>query len=413
MHDDRVVVVDEDGGDGRRKRFVQQVAAHVHDVERAGAGRDEVGALEALRRLGEDEARAVDASGPGHAPSPRERGQGKDRPDAAAAVLVALEPVTHADRRRREGGIPLGERLDLALGDAADPRGLGRRVAPRARHELVEALNVALDEAVVEGASPLQLRRDGPGEDHVGAWPERDVKIGLLGDLDPLGVDHHDLGAVPLRLVDDGHEVEVRPRDVVAPHDDELRVRGLLGPDARHRAVGARPGLGADAAAQGLSVEQGRAEAMEEAQIHRGVGEHAMRTRIVEGQHGLRPVGGDGGRHARVDEVERFLPGDPLEASLALGPHPAKRRREPARPVHEVRIQRLDLGAEHARGQRVGARAAHLDHAIVLDRHGEAARVRAVEGADARFLGDHGTSRVVRIVPRWMARELVDDGRVI
>ena len=47
-------------------------------------------------------------------------------------------------------------------------------------------------------------------------------------------------------------------------------VLDLLGPDARHRTEGAQPGLGADAAAEGLAVEEARAQAVEEAQVLAG-----------------------------------------------------------------------------------------------------------------------------------------------
>ena len=64
---------------------------------------------------------------------------------------------------------------------------------------------------------------------------------------------------------------------------------------------------------------------MEEPKIHRGAREHAVRARVVERENGLRPVLGDDGGEAVVDGVERGVPGDGLEAPLALRAHAAQR----------------------------------------------------------------------------------------
>ena len=64
--------------------------------------------------------------------------------------------------------------------------------------------------ASVEGAPPLQLGRQRPRQHHVGAGQERQVQIGLLGDLGAQGIDHHEPAAVAPRLADAAHEVQVR-----------------------------------------------------------------------------------------------------------------------------------------------------------------------------------------------------------
>src|SRR3989304_6364403 len=93
-------------------------------------------------RLGERERGAVDEAAARHAELPGEGGQREDRADAAAAVLVALEPVAAADRRGRERVVLLGEPAHDTHRDAADARGLLRRPPPRQRHELLEARHV-------------------------------------------------------------------------------------------------------------------------------------------------------------------------------------------------------------------------------------------------------------------------------
>ncbi len=259
-------------------------------------------------------------------------------------------------------------------------------------HELLEAGHVLLDERAVERAPPLQLRGERPRQHHVGPGLERDVHVGLLGDLDALGIHHHDLGPVAAGRVDDRGEVEVRPRDVVAPRDREPGVPHLLGGDAGRGAEGAEPGLGADAAAERRAVEERGAQLVEEAQVHRRIGEHAVRPRVVERQHRLRAVRGDHARHALVDEVERLVPGHRREAPLALGADAAQRRLQAPGPVYPLGVRAGDLGADHPGGVGIGARAADLHDLRVLDGHGEAAGVRAIERADARVVA-HGSHR--------------------
>src|SRR5438034_1016050 len=79
--------------------------------------------------------------------------------------------------------------------------------------------------------------------------------------------------------------------------------------------------------------------------------------------------------------------------ALALGAHAPERRAEAAGAVDERRVCLGHLRAEHAAGVRVRVRAADGDDAVVLDRDGEAARVGAVERADARSLDSHGRHR--------------------
>src|SRR5437667_321653 len=97
-------------------------------------------------------------------------------------------------------------------------------------------------------------------------------------------VDDDQLGAGAPRAVDDRHEVQVRPRDVAAPGDDQLRVLRLLRLDPGHRTERADPGLGADAAAEWPAIEQARAEPVEEAEIHRATGQQSVRPGVVERQ---------------------------------------------------------------------------------------------------------------------------------
>jgi hypothetical protein len=286
--------------------------------------------------------------------------------------------------------VPLGELENLGGGHLTDPRRFGHGEPARLLHVGLEALHVAVDEAVVESAATLQLGRHRPREDHVGAWLERDVQVSLLGDLGPLGIHHHHLGSVTPGGIDDGGQVEVRPGDVVAPRDDHLGQAHLLGGDARRGAKGSHPCLAPDASAEWRAVEERSAELVEEAQVHGRVGEHAVRTRVVEGQDGLGAVRSHGRGEPIVDDVQRLVPGRAGEAAFALGPHAPQRREEPARAVHPVGVRRGDLGADHPGGVRIRAGAPDPHDPGIFHGDGEAAGVGAIQGTDARVFCCHG-----------------------
>ena len=223
------------------------------------------------------------------------------------------------------------------------------------------------------------------------------MQVGLLGDLRPPRVDDDELRARPARAVDDRHDVEVRPRHVAAPGDDQLRVLRLLGADAGRRTERPDPRLGPDAAAEGPAIEQAGAELVEEPEVHRPAGQEPVRPGVVQRQDRLRAVGGDDGGESLVDDVERLGPRDALEAPLPLGAHPAQRRPETSLAVDEPGIRLRNLRAEDAGRVGIRARAPDRDDPLVLHRDGEAARVGTIEGADARVLGFHGLSPVIPV----------------
>ena len=188
--------------DRRVEVVLQNVAADVEDVERARAGRHQVRALQAVRRLGEGIAGRGQQAAARHAELARQRRQRRNGADAGAAVAVALQPVAITDRRRRRVLVPVGERADVGFRHAADFGRALRRPFPGARHELVEARDVGRDEIVVEPTDTFELRRHRPGQNHVGARPDRQVKVGLLRHLDALGVDDDHPRPVAARGVD-------------------------------------------------------------------------------------------------------------------------------------------------------------------------------------------------------------------
>src|SRR5262249_3034672 len=207
------------------------------------------------------------------------------------------------------------------------------------------------------------------------------------------------------------HHVQVRPRHVAAPGDDQLGVLSLLRPDAGCGTERADPRFRANAATEWTAVEQAGAEAMEEAKVHRAAGEHAMGAGGVRRQVRRRAVGGHDGREALVDDVERLRPRDRLEASLAPGARPAQRRLETSLAVHETRIRLRNLRAEDASRIGIRARAPDRDDPLVLHRDGEAAGVGTIEGANARVLSFHGLSPVIPVYTAGAAGKRAIDFR--
>src|SRR5439155_1009621 len=115
---------------------------------------------------------------------------------------------------------------------SANARGVRNAPATGERHELVDTLHVAPDERAVDPATTLELGGDRPGQHHVRPRPECQMEVGAPRDHGASRVDDDEPRARLPRAVDPGHEVEVRPGDVVAPDDDEPGVGDLLGPDA-------------------------------------------------------------------------------------------------------------------------------------------------------------------------------------
>ena len=84
-----------------------------------------------------------------------------------------------------------------------------------------------------------------------------------------------------------------------------------------------------------------------------------------------------------MDQVEGLVPGNRLEGVLPAAAHALQRAGKPCGAVHEFRIGTRHLVADHAGRVRIGFRTAHTEDTdpIGLDR--KAARIRAIQRADA------------------------------
>ena len=146
------------------------------------------------------------------------------------------------------------------------------------------------------------------------------------------------------------------------------------------------------------AIKLAGAELVEEPRGHAVAGEQAVRAGVVERRDRLRAPAVDHRADARVDFVQRRVPGDALERAGAFRAGAAQRMQHALRAVHEGGHVLRHLVADDASGERRGFGAADLDDALVLDRDAEAAGVGTIEGADAGAFDDsHWGSSVMRV----------------
>ena len=248
MHDDRVVVIDEQRAQRRVDVVIGKMATDVVDVEGARAGGDQIGPLQPGGRFWEGIARAQDDAAAAAELSEQRRERNR-RPDAAAAVAAAFEPIAGRQHQRFRLGQPAREPADPVGPQPADGGGpLGRPFAGTA-HERLEAQHMRGDEAIVERAHSLELDGNGPGEQNVGAGPQLQMEIRLPGNLGAQRVDDDEPAAGPTCPSDRADEVQVGDGRVVAPDHVQRRGLGQFRRTSGHRAIGAGPGLAAHPAA--------------------------------------------------------------------------------------------------------------------------------------------------------------------
>ena len=197
--------------------------------------------------------------------------------------------------------------------------------------------------------APLQLRCQAERQHHVGSRVDRDMQVGLLGDLDPLRIDYHQLRVLlTLGRIDRPHQVQVGDGDVVAPDHDQV---GMLQLFRRHAGCGAEhAGIGraADDPAKLTPRQEGCAELVKEAPVHGATSQLAMRPCIVERQHRLRAMLLYSLGEAGVDQIQCLVPGDRLELTSAARAGPFQRAGQTVRAVHEFGVVAGDLVADHA-----------------------------------------------------------------
>jgi hypothetical protein len=141
----------------------------------------------------------ADSSSPGPvAPGPHQAGQQRDQPGGVAAAGHALHAVVQADGRGGGGAVVARQAAHFVGGDAADlGRALGRPLQ-RTLAQLGPAFHMPGQVVVVQPVVDHQLVHQAQGQGAVGAGPQGDVLVALLGRLGAPRVDRDQLGAARL-----------------------------------------------------------------------------------------------------------------------------------------------------------------------------------------------------------------------
>ena len=153
------------------------------------------------------------------------------------AVAIALEAPAAADQGRRQRRVETRELFQRFRLEAGDRGGAGDRPRLGGGPQFGDAGRVIAEERLVGQTALEQVAVQGERDRQVGARPQRQVQVGLLGERRPPWVDDDERGALALRLADVRHQVDAGRRRVDAPQHDQARGGVVLVGDARHLAV--------------------------------------------------------------------------------------------------------------------------------------------------------------------------------
>ena len=320
----------------------------------------------------------------------RQSGQREHCAHGRAGTAVPLQAEAEADRGRARVRQPAPERAHVGDGQAADLGGTLDRPVGQPCLELGPALRVTGEPVAILAALVQDRAHQPERECRIGARPRREMLVAARCGVGAQRVDGDDVRPALLRREHEAPLVEVGGEQVGAPQDDEVRVLEILGIHAHGAAVrglqrGAR-GCGADRRAQTRCSHRGEQAGTHDPALH-----HALGAREVVRQHRFGAVPLDRGAEAGRRRLDRLVPADALEAPLALRADSPQRMDDPIGVVQRVEVA-VDLGAERAVRERIGAIAAQADCAAVVDIDQPRAGVRAVQRAGPAHDRPHGAS---------------------
>ncbi len=306
-----------------------------------------------------------------------ERREGQDREPAAGPAPVAAqdrygrhpahERLAIARLLRRDAGAdqcrPRRRELLRKLGNLRDGQAgcRGRSLERPWRHHpaiRVEVCHPQIGQSEIGSTGLQQMPADGRGQDGVGAWHRRQVDIAHLGRAGLARIDGNDARAVRPCLLDEVPLVMTGRQHVLAPQQDEPRLRRFLGVDIHRMPV--REQRGRRRAAHVPALQAGP-QRMKDAEQGEALND-AHRPQILERQQGFRAVLRNDGLEPGGDGVERLVPRDRLERAGALGARAPQRPQQPLGRRH-ARLVVAHLGAQHAARDRMILRALDADNA--------------------------------------------------
>ena len=254
----------------------------------------------------------------------RDGRQERARANDVAAGSLALEALSEPQQRRALA-IELRGLLDQVGRDARRSLAPCRRAAGELRFQLVPADRVRPDEVSIDEPVAGDHVQEGKGQGGVAAGERLEMEIGRFGRRGSHGVDHDHPGRrfrQPVVVC-----VRRRSRRIRAPDENAGGVAGSQWIEADkggavHVLERDVPGLVADR----VRVDLGRAQPVEEPK-RKGVGEERERARVVGVQDRVCAGGRLDATETLGDLPERIVPGDGLEAPVALRAGATKRAR--------------------------------------------------------------------------------------
>ena len=271
-----------------------------------------------------------------------------------AQCLAAARQPRHAlakpDKRALRRAIELRQPLDVARGETRDlGNPLRRKFRQYLRFEPAEADRLGRDVIAVGEPIAHQDMHDPERQCRVGADPDLQVPIGKSRRAALARIDDDDLDATLLRGFRLCPEMHIRCDEVGAPGDDQVAFVDRFGVGAADRPDGHVPRLFATGVADGPGNQAACAERMKEPE-HEAAVELSLMRAVGVAEKGQGPGFGDDRFPPPGDLVERRVPADRREFSVALGPDPAQRGFEALRRMHEFGVA-VDLGAGKTRGE--------------------------------------------------------------
>src|SRR5205085_4278172 len=252
-----------------------------------------------------------------------------------------------------------------------------RGILRDARRERLEPERVARDVVAIQKILRDERVHHAQRQCGIGSRQRCEVTMAFLSREAAVRIDRDERCPAALCFLDAAPQMQIGDDRIRAPDQNQLRVLELLevGADrsADRRSVAFLAGGRTD-----RSVEKRRAQAVEEAPVHRRGLHEAHRSRVAVRQNRLRAVARRRDLpEALGDGIECVVPRNALETTAALRADSSQRMQQAFAGVGALEVTRDFRAQRSARGGVIG-RTGDVDGAAVLDRDEERAGIWAI-----------------------------------